>query len=207
MKLVLTRLCAICLVAAASLAMAVAPSAPAAADETVVSSPRMGSVSITLENAEGKPWADASVEYQEITHDFLFGVGMTSPQGSVPLSVFKGLAENGLNFAMPYVPWGWLEPTLGNYSFAQADDFSHIPEMKELGYTLDGHCMIFFLSDYPELVPPYLLATDFAQRKQAVYNHVFALAKHYKGTINYWTVNEPSWAYGDVFKMSREQWV
>jgi GH35 family endo-1,4-beta-xylanase len=170
-------------------------------------SSRQGNAQLVFTDESGSPWSNATVQYHQTSHDFLFGVGMTSPHGSVPLRLYEEFAQNGLNYALTFMPWGWLEPELGTYSWARIDDFSHIAAMKQLGYTLNGHAMIFFLPGHPENVPPYLLSTEFPQLKEAVYNHSFAVADHYRGTIAYWTINEPSWAYGDTFKMSREEWV
>ncbi len=176
------------------------------APSTQSTSPRKGGVTLTLRDESGIPWANATIEYSQTTHDFLFGVGMTSPRGRVPSRIYEELRAIGLNYALPYTTWANSEPTEGSYNWRTIDGNYRPAEMKQLGYTLNGHGTIFF-NEKPYDFPVYARTWDFEKLKQATAKHVFDLVDHYKGIITYWTLNEPTFSYTDVFKLSKSQWV
>ena len=182
---------------------------PVAAAESFTSSvrsPRMGSVELTLRDESGAPWVNAAVMYTQTTHDFLFGVGMTSPQGRIPPRIFEELKTIGVNYALPFVSWAETEPHEGSFDWVNTDYMYRPQEMQGLGYTLNGHCMIFFLDESWNL-PSYVRSMDFEELKQAISEHVFTLVSHYRGLMAYWTINEPTWSYSDFFKLSKAQWI
>ena len=169
-------------------------------------SPRVGSVTVRLQAPDGSPVASVPVSYRQTTHDFLFGVGMTAPDSVIPLSTFEGLAQIGVNYAFPFTSWSTTEPESGTFNWSNVD-YSYRPTaMRGLGYTLDGGSLIFFLPESWNL-PAYVRAMDFEQLKAAVTAHVGAVVRHYAGTIEYWTITEPTWPDSNPFHLTKAQWV
>jgi len=169
-------------------------------------SPRVGAVTLRLQAPDGSPLAGLPVTYTQTTHDFLFGVGMTAPDSAIPLSTFEALAHVGVNDALPYVSWQMTEPQPGTFTFENPDGVYQPTAMRGLGYTLNGHCVIHFLDESFNL-PAYVRAMSFEQLKAAVSAHVSAVAEHYRGTLQYWTISEPTWPDADPFHLSTAQWV
>jgi len=180
-------------------------------------SPRAGSVTIHLQAPDGSPLAGVPVTYTQTTHDFLFGVGMTAPDSAIirqstadamaiPLRKFEDLAHIGVNYALPYVSWHMTEPEPGTFTFEHPDRAYQPTAMRALGYTLNGHCVIHFLDESFNL-PAYVRAMSFQQLKAAVSAHVSAVVGRYRGTLQYYTISEPSWPDADPFHLSSAQWV
>jgi GH35 family endo-1,4-beta-xylanase len=170
-------------------------------------SSRKGSAVLMLRDADGKPLVNATVEYIQSTHDFLFGVGMTSPRGRIPPSIYERLKSVGVNYALPFMTWAITEPTNGSYDWNTADYLYRPREMQQLGYTLNGHCMVWFEPHSPWNLPSYVRSMSFKELKQAISRHIFTLVDHYRGVMSYWTVNEPTFSYSDFFALTRTQWV
>jgi hypothetical protein len=169
-------------------------------------SPRVGSTALRLQAPDGSPLAGVPVTYAQTTHDFLFGVGMTAPDSAIPLSVFGQLAGVGVNYALPYVSWHMTEPEPGGFTFGNPDGTYRPADMRALGYTLNGHSVIHFL-DQSFNLPAYVRGMSFDELKTAVSAHVRAVAEHYRGTLQYWTISEPTWPDADPFHLSTAQWV
>jgi GH35 family endo-1,4-beta-xylanase len=112
----------------------------------------------------------------------------------------------GVNYALPFVSWTNVEPIQGKYDWYSLDYLYRPAEMNRMGYTLNGHCMIFFLDEWWNL-PQYVRSMNFQQLKEAIQKHVQTLVTHYKGIITYWTINEPTFSYSDFFKLSQAQWI
>lgn len=169
-----------------------------------VESPRKGNLTVKLLDENGTPWANATVIYTQKTHDFLFGVGMTSPQGRVPPHIYRDLKSKGINYALPFVSWSNVEPMKGEYAWDTIDYMYRPAEMHQLGYTLDGHAMIWFF-DAPWNLPDYMSSMSFDELNQVIYNHVYDLVTHYQGHITYWTINEPLY-YNMAIELSYDEW-
>ncbi len=169
-------------------------------------SPRIGTVTLRLQAPDGTPLASLPVRYTQKTHDFLFGVGMTSPQGNIPLSTFEGLAHVGVNFAFPFLSWATTEPEPGNFTFGNVDWTYQPSAMRGLGYTLAGGPLVFFLDESFNL-PAYVRSMSFDQLRAAVAAHVSAVVRRYRGTLQYYTITEPTWPDTNPFHLSTAQWV
>ena len=168
-------------------------------------SPKKGQALLTLYDENGDSWTNATVKYTQTAHDFLFGVSMTSPRGRVPPRIYSDLKTVGVNYALPFVSWVNVEPEKGKYTWDTIDYMYRPAEMHQLGYTLNGHCMIWFY-DASWNLPSYVSSMNFDELKQAIYKHVYDSVTHYKGLITYWTINEPLF-YSMAIQLSEEQWV
>lgn len=133
------------------LSLFIAPTtAPLTGAETF-SSPRMGKVTMEVLDADGAPCPNATVQFNQTTHDFLFGVGMTGPQGGLPYWMFPEFQKIGVNFLMPAILWSSTEPQPGVYTWDITDGY-RLAELQQLGYTVDGQLLIFFF-DYDWCIP------------------------------------------------------
>ncbi len=176
-------------------------------------SPRKGSITLTLRDYGGAPWANATVNYTQTTHDFLFMAGMTPPplsEGSLALDLYEDLMAVGINSAPPFMAWGLLQPLEGTFDWNTIDNFWAPHEMRQLGFTLIGQQMLFFCDSEqcgPWHLPAYLQSKSFEELKQAVADHVSTVVDHYKGVLTYWSINEPSFGFTDFFQLSQAEWI
>ena len=167
---------------------------------------RMGEAMLRVVDEAGRPIAGAQVRYTQLTHDFLFGVGMTrpTPPHRHPLSLYRQLREAGINYALPWLSWGHIEPQPGRYDWGFADHLFMPDRLHALGYTLNAHCFIWFYEGYGNL-PEYLRSLSFSELLEAVYRHTFEIARHYREAIAYWTINEP--VHQNALDLTLEQWL
>ena len=172
---------------------------------TDIKSPRTGSVRLTLQNADGTMIKNATVNYAQTTHDFLFGVGMSGPRGVFPYELYSDFAKMGVNYILPLFLWAGVEPEPGDYRWNGVKKY-RIPDLKQLGFTIHGHLLIFFF-DYSWCIPEYIKTMGFDELHQAVYKHVFDVVQQYRGEVAYWTINEPGDPRSSYFKFTQDQWV
>lgn len=165
---------------------------------------RKGNAVLEVVNESGEPVLGATVSYTQVNHDFLFGVGQTHPNGRYPLSIYQQLRAAGLNYALPWLSWGHIESIQGQYDWSFVDYLYMPEEVHDLGFTLNGHCLIWFYDEYSNL-PGYLLSLSFDDLKQAVSQHVENVVSHYENSISYWTVNEPMMQ--NALGLTSDEWV
>lgn len=106
-------------------------------EEAAIEQYRKGNVTLKIFDGRGNPVPNAFVEYKQMTHDFLFGVGTTrgDPPGYYPDETYCFLKEAGINHALPYLTWNltsnpdWIEE-------AYKPAFLH-----NMGFILTAHCL------------------------------------------------------------------
>ena len=167
---------------------------------------RMGETIVKVINEAGQPISGAGVRYTQLDHDFLFGVGMTrpTPPHRHPLSLYRKLREAGINYALPWLSWGHLEPQPGRYDWGFADYLFMPEQLNGLGYTLNAHCFIWFYERYGNL-PRYLRTLSFSELLEAIYRHTYEVSSHYKDAISQWEVAEP--IMQNALNLTLEQWL
>jgi endo-1,4-beta-xylanase len=170
-----------------------------------IKSPRNGSVTLTLRNADGAPVINSTVNYAQTSHDFLFGVGMSGPGGVLPYELYPDFAKIGVNYVLPLFLWADVEPDPGLYRWNGIDNY-RIPDLHQLGFTIQGQLLIFFF-DQSWCLPEYVKSMGFDELNQAVYKHVFDVVHQYRGQVTFWTINEPGDPRSSYFKFSQDQWV
>jgi hypothetical protein len=152
-----------------------------------------------VDGITGKPVSGTEVQYQQTTHDFMFGTFLVSdPEKAHELGLeWSGTLE---------LSWAEMEPEKGVYDFSQRDDT--VRWLRK-----DGQVRLFarftgLLLDWNYLEsqrPPSYADFDhisdpvvFARYKDQVYEFAFNVATHYKGTISaymtQWEINLPSFA-------------
>jgi hypothetical protein len=168
-------------------------------------SPRKGQLNLSLTQSNGNPLSYAMVNYTQESNDFLFGVGMTGPQGPLPNRLFPEFRKMGVNFLMPCILWADTEPTQGLYNWQGCDTYN-LTQLQQLGYTNDGQLMIFFF-DQDWCMPQYIKNMTFNQLLSAVDSHAYTVASHYAGVISLWDLNEISDPRSNYFNFTQQQWI
>ena len=169
-------------------------------------SPRQGSATLLIRNSDDTPLVNASVSYSQVSHDFLFGTGMTHPTGSIPLTVFQSLRDIGVNFELPYFAWYVTEPNAGQYEWQwNGLEYSyHINELHSYGTVLNATSFIFLMDAWFNM-PEYMRGIGYQEFYNRVHTHTFDIVTHYKGIIDMWTINEPT--YQNMYAFTEDQWV
>lgn len=163
---------------------------------------RKGTVEMRLvSNATGSPVSGARVEYQQISHDFIFGAQVV-PWGSGTPDMVTDLGlewsgDVGLN-------WAQIEPSQGLFDFKETD--AHVNWLLENGRLRLWGRFHGLLLDWNSLgwappQPPGYSGFDrisdpvaFEQYKQLLYEFVFQVASHYRGKFSgYMTQLEVNW--------------
>lgn len=163
---------------------------------------RKGDVVLRLLDDVGRPISGASIIYKQTNRDFLFGIA----SGGVPLS---SLQEAGINYVEVYASWKATQ-----YPGAGALGTAYLAAMRNLGFVLSGHCLVWMVGSYPSIPGadpwnlPYEVKTlKYEQLKEELYDHVYMTVNEYKSFIKYWDINEPFWRYGDPFNLNSAQWI
>jgi hypothetical protein len=170
---------------------------------------RVGTLTISLVDEAGQPWVGANVTYEQVSHDFLYGVGMTSPTSDfLPYSIFEELYNRGVNLAQPFASWAWLEPEDNQYDFHSADRAYFIPQLKKLGYTLQVNA--FHAMDAPWNIPDYIKKLSPEELIIETGDHMREVVKNYRGIFKYYWFSEPTWQFcnmGEPLCLTHSQWV
>lgn len=75
---------------------------------------RKGNLTLTLVDDHGKLLSNAKVEYQQVSHDFIFSTGFTSPEN------YPALKAAGFEYTYFQTWWGMIESSPGGYTFPDA---------------------------------------------------------------------------------------
>ena len=163
---------------------------------------RKGTAQIRLiDNLTGLPVSGAKVEYQQISHDFIFGAqvlpwGWGTPDMMTNLGL-EWSGDVGLN-------WAQIEPSHGIFNFRETD--VHVDQLLQNGHLRLWGGFHGLLLDWNSLgwappQPPSYSGFDkisdpaaFEQYKHFLYEFVFQLASHYRGKFSgYRTQLEVNW--------------
>ena len=165
---------------------------------------RKGSIEVKVINNKGESIPGCRIRYRQVSHDFLFGVGMTSPSEPYPLSLFEQLKGAGINAALPWMSWGHIEPSPGQFNWNFVDHTFYPTQLASMGYSLIAHCFLFFYDDYGN-IPDYLRDIDFPLLKDLTYRHVYETVRHYRDVIKWWTISEP--IMSNTLGLSESEWL
>jgi len=165
---------------------------------------RKGSIKIKVVNNKGEPISGCKIRYRQVSHDFLFGVGMTSPSEPYPLSLFEQLKGAGINAALPWMSWGHIEPSPGQFNWNFVDHTFYPTQLASMEYSLIAHCFLWFYDDYGN-IPDYLRDIDFPLLKDMTYRHVYETVRHYSDIIKWWTISEP--IMSNTLGLSEAEWL
>ncbi|MBS7622864.1 endo-1,4-beta-xylanase [Candidatus Bathyarchaeota archaeon] len=138
-----------------------------------------------------------------MSRDFLFGVGALAYTPEV-VKLFK---EAGINYVEAYLSWNMSM----NAYYLNA---LNVHGYRRSGFVLTGHCLVWMVGSYPGIagadpwnLPSRVKKLNYDQLKKELYEHVYNTVSRYKGSVTYWTINEPFWKYADPFHLTPEQWI
>ncbi|HKN01994.1 MAG TPA: endo-1,4-beta-xylanase [Candidatus Binataceae bacterium] len=157
---------------------------------------RRGDLLIRVENADGRPVRDAKITATQQRFDFLFGV-FSDGYDAVRIAKLKAM---GLNYAILFMTWNRTEPNSDVYSFDQFDKAYDPAALRENGFTLCSHAMVWLArGEVPEYVTSMRGKPD--QLEAAVRRRVATIVGRYKDKIQIWeAMNEghPEWSRWDL---------
>ncbi|MFV2073584.1 MAG: endo-1,4-beta-xylanase, partial [Thermoanaerobaculales bacterium] len=149
---------------------------------------------------DGLRAAGARVTYQQISHDFRFGIfGQLASTGQ---AVYDRMALAGLNFVTAGYYWSSIEPERGQIDFDLIDHQVGVVDLADRGWLIKGHPLTWL---YGIAMPDWLKAMDFDELKQASVDHVTTLIAHYKDRVRTWDVNNEAADYWATAGLSRAQ--
>lgn len=162
-----------------------------------IPSSRMGSAPLRVVGADGRPVAGAVVRYQQVSHDFLFGVVQSFGFVNEDLSkqtldgIFQQLADAGFNHYTVHLSWVELEKERGRFRLAEWDGALGVPSAVAHGFSLKLHSLM------QDPVPSYLKSADPATLRAALNRFSEAVIDFYRdrygsAVAELETINEPS---------------
>jgi len=164
---------------------------------------RKVNATIRITDDAGKPLSGLTVGYAQVTHDFLFGVGLTNSEDPYyyDVTVFELLKDAGVNYALPYLTW---ELTASSPSWVET---AYKPKvLHDMGYTLTGHCLVWFYDQFSNL-PSYARRLTFEELKQRLKLQILQVVDRYKAWIHIWEINEPNFEYTNSLHLTTQQWI
>jgi len=164
---------------------------------------RKGNVTINIIDEAGNPLSGLTVGYAQVTHDFLFGVGLTNSEDPYyyDVTVFELLKDAGVNYALPYLTW---ELTARSPSWVET---AYKPRtLHDMGYTLTGHCLVWFYDQFSNL-PSYAKQLTFEELKQRVKSQIMQVVDRYRAWIHIWEISEPNFEYSNSLHLTTQQWI
>ncbi len=151
---------------------------------------RQGTLAVTVTDTNGHPLPGATVQVTQGARQFLFGVLPNLPNGGEQF--MQTLYDDGVTFATAGVLWKDIEPTDDNYSWYGPDTWFGIPTLDEMGYTLTGHSLVYFLD---RIMPEYLLTLVGQPLLDEIAEHSGVVVDHYKDVMDEWILINEAHSY------------
>ncbi len=165
---------------------------------------RKRNASVIVLDETGQPVADASIDIEQLSHDFLFGCNIymfdrfnTTRENRLYKKLFKEL----FNYATVGFYWRWYEPEQGKPNYAYTDKV--VSWCRRNGIHLKGHPLLW---DHEAGRPTWASGQppEDVQRRR-----VTEIIKRFAGKIGFWeVVNEPSHCRGiqidEPYRWARE---
>jgi endo-1,4-beta-xylanase len=161
---------------------------------------RMGDLQITVLDASGAPIPNATVSYQQTSHDFLFGIFDTVK--NVGTESYRLMQDAGINYVTTGFYWNEVEPKQNKIAWEKIDHDIGVLDLHEMGFTLKSHALLA-LWDFG--LPEYVLEMPFEEFNQKAYEHISELVEHYKDEIEIWNVINEASGRGAALDFNREE--
>jgi len=143
---------------------------------------RKGNITVTLTDSQGKPLTNAQVDYQQVSHDFVFSIGWPSPAN------YADLRQAGFEYASFESWWGEIEKSDGVYQFPDAE----MEQLQKAGFGIVMHAGVWPTSAYPPATPGFLVNADPGELAVQAGQYSHDVITHYGGKIRvYNAFNEP----------------
>jgi protocatechuate 3,4-dioxygenase beta subunit len=143
---------------------------------------RKGTVTLTLTDDQGNPLPNAHVEYQQVSHDFVFSIAWPAE------AQYSALRNAGFEYASFESWWGEIETGDGVYDFPDAE----IAKLENAGFGLVMHAGVWTTPAYRPATPPFLASSEPPQLSQQAGQYSQDILSHYGDQIHvYNAFNEP----------------
>lgn len=163
-----------------------------------IDSARKGTITVTVTDPQGRPIPGATVEIAQTTRDFLFGALPNIPHGGEDF--MQMLYDDGITFATAGVLWKDIEPTDDAYSWYAPDTWFGVPLLDDMGFTLTGHSLVYFLD---RIMPEYLMDLNGDDLLAEVEEHTAMVTGHYKKVMDEWILINEAHTYQASRGLSR----
>lgn len=143
---------------------------------------RKGNLKVTLTDAQGKALPNAKVDYQQVSHDFVFSISWPSPAN------YTALRQAGFEYASFESWWGEIEKAEGVYQFPDAE----VEQLQKAGFGIVMHAGVWPTSAYPPATPGFLVNADPRELAAQAQRYSHDVIEHYGGKVKVYNVfNEP----------------
>jgi hypothetical protein len=150
---------------------------------------RQGALDVHVRGRNGDPaGAGCKISCKQISSDFLFGI---FEGGRLEQSLFERVRGAGFNLATALLAWNWTGGFDGPLPAKQLEEAYGIRAMRELGFTLKAHGVVW-LQGYG-ILPPDAASLSFGALRDALLAHQRSLIESLKDQIHIWeAANEPN---------------
>jgi endo-1,4-beta-xylanase len=143
---------------------------------------RKGNLTVSLTDSQGNPLTNAKVDYQQLSHDFVFSIAWPSPAN------YADLRQAGFEYASFESWWGEIETAEGVYQFPDAE----VDQLNKAGFGIVMHAAVWPTSAYPPATPRFLVNADPRELATQAKQYSHDVIDHYGGKIKVYNVfNEP----------------
>lgn len=161
---------------------------------------RMGDLTITVLDPKGNPLPDATIDYNQTSHNFLFGVFDTFANAGT--EGYELMHAAGINYITTGLYWSETEPEQDQIPWETIDHNIGVLDLSKMDFTVKAHALLA-LWDFA--TPDYLLALEFEDFNHEVYEHISALVQRYQDEIEIWNVINEAHGRGATLNFSREE--
>ena len=162
---------------------------------------RKGEINISLQDTDGAPLPGYLIEYQQVSHEFLF-MSFEDPPSKI-----QYLRPAGFNSMTLNLWWTLVEPNEGNFNLEFVNFYRNIEELSSGGLSLKAQGLLF-LTGNPTDTPTYMYQASFEELLHLVERHMTTLVKRFGPYIDKWeAINEPDLIYRNPFHLNREQYL
>lgn len=149
---------------------------------------RQGAGVVVVRDAEGRPVAGATVQVEQVRHEFLFGCNLFR-FGRLPTPELEQQYRQRfaalLNFATLGFYWPMYEPVQGRPQYAYTDQV--LDWCRQQGIRCKGHPLVWDFAD------PRWLPREFEEIRRLSHGRVREIVSRFQGRIDIWdVVNEPT---------------
>lgn len=167
---------------------------------------RVGNLELKIVDENGSPVEGASVEFEQKSHDFLFGANPIGPDSVSNTTYATLLQDAGINYSYLLFPWGEIEPTPGVFSWEAIEDKQNLKAQESYHFAFMGGLALWFsrvVGD--EFSPLYQNQMTFSDLKKNVYEHMRKIAERYKDQITVWEMNEQNASWSNALNLTWNQ--
>jgi len=143
---------------------------------------RKSDIAIILTDENGNKLSNAAIEYQQVSHNFIFSTGWPSPQQ------YESLRTAGIDYSFFEAWWGEVETSDGVYNFPD----SALKQQQEAGFGYVMETGLWLRPDYPPAIPKFATSLTPEELSNQAYQYSYDYVSHYNGEIKmYAAILEP----------------